>query len=622
MDRVTYDAVPLIPRDVLFGNPERAAPALSPDGTRLGFIAPEEGVLNVWVGPADDPSAARPVTHDRGRGVRTFSFCHDDKTLVYLQDTDGNEDWRLYGLDLASGEARLVTPGEGVHAMILGHNRWNPTTMLIGLNADDPALHDIYTFDLATGDFTKIETNPGYAGWLIDSDLQVRGGMAMTEDGGAVVALRDLESGADVPWLEIAPEDVSGTGVVGFSRDGACAYVTTSVGVNAARLTKVDLTTREETVVAEDGQFDVTDVLADPETLEPQSVVFTKDRDEWVHLDTEIGAEIDRLRGRLRGDIAISRSERSDRRWLVTDMPSDGPVHYYGYDRDSGELTFLFAHKPALDEYTLAPMEPFAFAARDGLAVHGYVTFPPDADRTALPAVLNVHGGPWVRDTWGYDAEAQWLANRGYVCIQVNYRGSTGYGKAFGNAGDKQWGRTMHTDLIDAVEYCAAQGWIDRERVGIYGGSYGGYAALAGAAFTPEAFRCAVDMVGPSNLLTLLASVPEYWKPMLAFMHAKVGNPDTEKDMLWERSPLSRVDDITIPILVAQGKNDPRVKVAEAEQIVDALQEKGIDHEYLLFEDEGHGLAKPENRERFYAAAETFLATHLGGRQQSGSSDT
>lgn len=616
MDCVTYDAVQLIPRDVLFGNPERSSPSLSPDGTRLGFIAPEDGVLNVWVGPADDPSAAEAVTHDRGRGVRTFSFCHDDKTLVYLQDTDGNEDWRLYALDLASGESSLVTPGEGVHAMVLAHNRWNPTTMLVGLNADNPALHDVYRFDLSTREFDKMESNPGYAAWLIDSDLRVRGGMAMTEDGGAVIALRDLGSGEDEPWLEIAPEDVSSTGIVGFTRDGTAAYLTTSVGVNAARLTKVDLATREETVVAEDPQFDITEVLADPETLEPQSVVFTKDRDEWVHLDADLGAEIDALRERLRGDIGISRFERSDRRWLVTDMPSDGPVHYYVYNRDDGELTFLFAHKPALDEYTLAPMEPFTFPARDGLTIHGYVTFPPGVDHAGLPAVLNVHGGPWVRDTWGYDAEAQWLANRGYACVQVNYRGSTGYGKEFGNAGDKQWGRTMHTDLIDAVEYCAGQGWIDRDRVGIYGGSYGGYAALAGAAFTPDVFRCAVDMVGPSNLLTLLSSVPEYWKPMLAFMHAKVGNPETEKDMLWERSPLSRVDDITIPILVAQGKNDPRVKVAEAEQIVDALKDKGIDHEYLLFEDEGHGLAKPENRERFYAAAESFLATHLGGRSE------
>jgi dipeptidyl aminopeptidase/acylaminoacyl peptidase len=291
-------------------------------------------------------------------------------------------------------------------------------------------------------------------------------------------------------------------------------------------------------------------------------------------------------------------------------------VHYHVYDRASGDLAFLFAHKPQLDDYALAPMQPFSYEARDGLGISGYVTFPPGAEPRDLPAVLNVHGGPWTRDVWGYDAEAQWLANRGYACVQVNFRGSSGYGKAFGNSGDKEWGRAMQTDLVDAVDHVVAQGWVDRSRVGIYGGSYGGYAALAGAAFTPDVFRCTVDMVGPSNLLTLLSSMPEYWKPQIALMHAKVGNPETEKDMLWARSPLSRVDDIRIPVLVAQGANDPRVKRAEAEQIVAALRAKGIPHEYLLFEDEGHGLARPENRERFYAAAEAFLAQHLGGRSE------
>ena len=614
--RTAYDAVPLIPRDVLFGNPERVSPVLSPDGTRLGFIAPEDGVLNVWVGPADDPSAAKPVTHDRGRGVRTFAFCHDDRTLVYLQDTDGDEDWRLYRLDLGTGESHLVTPGDGAQAMVLAHNRWHPTIMLIGLNADNPMLHDVYRLDLESGAFDKIEPNPGYASWLIDSDLAVRGGVAMTPDGGAVVHLRDLSTGRDEVWLHIPSEDLVTTGVHGFSRDGSTAYLLSSVGVNASRLLGVDLTTGAETVLAEESENDVAYLLSDPDTLEAQSVVFLAEREQWVHLDLTLGAEIDALRSRLPGEIGISRSERTDRRWLVSDTPSDGPVRYYVYNRDDTSLTFLFAHKPALDDYDLATMQPFSFLARDGLTIHGYVTYPPAVEPAALPAVVNVHGGPWYRDVWGYDPEAQWLANRGYACIQVNYRGSTGYGKAFGNAGDREWGRAMHTDLLDAVAHLVAEGRIDADRVGIYGGSYGGYAALVGAAFTPEAFRCAVDMVGPSSLITLIESVPEYWKPMLALFHTKVGNPETERDFLWERSPLSRVDNITIPLLIAQGKNDPRVTVVEAEQIVAALTEKGIDHEYLLFEDEGHGLAKPENRERFYAAVERFLAQHLGGRQQ------
>jgi dipeptidyl aminopeptidase/acylaminoacyl peptidase len=301
---------------------------------------------------------------------------------------------------------------------------------------------------------------------------------------------------------------------------------------------------------------------------------------------------------------------------VVSLSPSDGPVHFGVYDRGTGTTRYLFPHNAALSGQPMAPMEPFSYTARDGLTIHGYLTFPLGAERRGLPAVLNVHGGPWARDDWGFDPAAQWLANRGYVCVQVNFRSSTGYGKAFVNAGDRQWGADMQNDLTDAVEHVAAQGWVDRERVGIYGGSYGGYAVLAGAAFTPHVYRCGVDIVGPSNLLTLLDSVPEYWRPMIAMMHRRVGNPETDKDLLWERSPLSKADKIRIPLLVVQGANDPRVKQAEAEQIVAALTEKGLPHDYLLFDDEGHGLAKPQNRERFYAEAERFLATHLGGRVQ------
>lgn len=609
-----YDAVPLVPRSVLFGNPERTAASISPDGTRLGFVAPVDEVLNVWVAPIDDLDAARPVTHDRGHGVQVYRFAHDDRTLLYLRDTEGDENWRLYTLDLETGESTLRTPAEGVTAALMGHNRWNPTTVLVGLNADNPQLHDVYSLDLPTGELTKVEDNPGFAGWLVDSDLQVRGGAAMTPDGGAVIALREPD-GSYAPWRQIGPQDVATTSVLGYTRDGSAMLLISSLDVNAGRLVRLDLATGEETVLAEDPVYDVGGIVTDPETLEPLSVVFSKDRDEWVHLDPVFGAEVDELRGRLRGDIGIGR-DRANRTWLVTETLSDGPVRYHRYDRDTRDLRLLFVHKPALEDYRLAPMEPFAFTSRDGLTIHGYLTYPVGVDRRDLPAVLDVHGGPWARDEWGYNAEAQWLANRGYVCVQVNYRGSTGYGKEFLNAGDRQWGAAMHDDLLDAVAHLADSGGVDPDRVGIYGGSYGGYAALLGAAFTPDVFRCAVDLVGPSNLITLISSVPEYWKPQIALFHTKVGNPETEADFLWSRSPLSRVDDIRIPVLVAQGKNDPRVKEAEAQQIVDALQAKGLPYEYLLFPDEGHGLVRPENRERFYAAAERFLATHLGGRSE------
>jgi dipeptidyl aminopeptidase/acylaminoacyl peptidase len=310
----------------------------------------------------------------------------------------------------------------------------------------------------------------------------------------------------------------------------------------------------------------------------------------------------------------FSDADHADRTWIVAFTTDDGPVRYWSWDRDAREGTFLFEHRPDLSRYRLAKVEPFTFTSRDGLEIHGYLSFPLGEERRNLPTVLNVHGGPWARDGWGYDPEAQWLANRGYLAVSVNFRGSTGYGKSFLNAGDKEWGAKMHDDLLDALDWCIAQGYTDANRVGIYGGSYGGYAALVGATFTPERFTCAVDVVGPSNLKTLIESVPPYWAPLIAQFHTRVGNPETEEEFLWSRSPLSRVDDISIPLLIAQGANDPRVKQAESEQIVAAMKERGIPHEYLLYEDEGHGFVKPENRLDFYARAERFLAEHLGGR--------
>jgi dipeptidyl aminopeptidase/acylaminoacyl peptidase len=607
----------LIPRAVLFGNPDRLAPTLSPDGTRLAYLAPEAGVLNVFVGPADGSEPAVAVTFDRDRPIHDFRFCHDDRTIVFRQDTAGDEDWRLYSLELETGETRLLTPEEKVQAQIIEHNRWHPTTMLVGLNQDNPQLHDVYRLDLASGTSTLDTRNPGFADWLVDCDLRVRGALSMEPDGSALVMRREAETGEEWrPLLKIPADDATTTQALGFDRAGDRLLLLTSLDANAVRLVWLDWLTGTVSVVAEDPAYDIADVWCHPETREPQAVVFDEDRTRIEVLDAAIEGDVVALRDLGDGELDVSRSERTDNRWLVSVSPSDGPTRYYVHDRAVGESTFLFAQVDGLDEYDLAPMEPFAFTARDGLRVHGYLTFPRGVDRDQLPAVLDVHGGPWWRDRWGFVPEAQWLANRGYLSVQVNFRGSTGYGKAFLNAGDKQWGAAMHDDLIDAVEHVVAQGWVDRQRVAIMGGSYGGYAALAGAAFTPEVFRCAIDIVGPSNLLTLLQSIPDYWEPTRAMLYRRVGNLDTEKDLLWDRSPLAHADNIRIPVLVAQGAHDPRVKQAEAEQIVAALAEKGLPHDYLLFDDEGHGMAKPENREVLYARAEQFLAKHLGGRSE------
>lgn len=624
---MTTEAVPLIPHSVLFGNPSYLVPEISPDGTRLLFLAPDDGVLNVWVAPVDRPDEAKAVTHDRGRGIRTYGLCHDDRTLFYLRDENGDESWRVHLVDLVSGEERCATPFDGVQARVLAHNRWHPNTVLIGLNKDRPGLHDVYSLDLLTDRLTKVAENPGYLSWIIDTDLRIRGGTAMKPDGGLSVFLDppDGEDGEDgrggpgtaPPWLDVPYEDALGTRVIGFARDGATCHLLSSIGANAGRLFEVEVATGRRTLLAQDPVYDVKQVETDPVTRRPQAVLFAKDRDEWVFLDEEFGKDIGRIRGELAlrdvdGEVYIDRTDRSGRLWTVSVVTGAGPVLYYVYDRADGGLRYLFSHQEELERYRLARMEPFEFTARDGVTVHGYVTWPPGAERGGLPAVVNVHGGPWARHTFSFDEEAQLLANRGYACVQVNFRGSTGYGKHFRNLGAKQWGAAMQTDLLDALGHFVADGSIDASRVAIMGCSYGGYAALVGAAFTPEVFTCAIDLCGPSNLLTMLAAGAPYRTPLRSFMSAQVGDPETDRDMLWERSPLSRVDDIRIPILVVQGANDVRVPRAEAEQIVAALAAKGLAHEYLLFPDEGHGLARPANRQAYYAAVERFLAAHMG----------
>jgi dipeptidyl aminopeptidase/acylaminoacyl peptidase len=613
--------VELIPRQVLFGNPERVNPRISPDGTALAWIAPQDGVLNVWVAPASaeagvDWAAARVVTDDTDRGIRMFAWAHDGRHLLYAQDTGGDENWRLHDVDLHTMRRRDLTPFEGVQARIISMERKFPSEVLVGLNRDNPQLHDVYRLDLVTGELVKEVDNPGFIDWLADSQLTVRGAVAPQPDGALVLLVRDSPGEDWRPLQTVPADDALTSDWIAFSEDGRSLLAISSVGAQTGQLVRIDVATGEQEVLAADPVADVTAVRIQPDTKQPQIVTFLKDRSEYLVLDPSVARDLEAIRSLHPGDPVFPGADDSDATWLVAFTNDAGPVSYFSYDRAAGAGRLLFEDRPELSRYELAAMEPFAFTARDGLTVHGYVTFPPGAGRSALPAVLDVHGGPWVRDAWGFDPTAQWLANRGYLCVQVNYRGSTGYGKAFVNAGAREWGGKMQDDLTDAVAYVTGQGWADPARVAIYGGSYGGYAALAGLAFTPDVFACGVDIVGPSNLKTLIETIPPYWAPQIAQFHRMVGDPAADADFLWSRSPLSRARDIRVPLLIAQGANDPRVKQAESEQIVAALQQAGIDHEYMLFPDEGHGFAKPQNRLRFYAAAERFLARHLGGRAE------
>jgi dipeptidyl aminopeptidase/acylaminoacyl peptidase len=403
-------------------------------------------------------------------------------------------------------------------------------------------------------------------------------------------------------------------GPVSFTPDGKGLYLLSNKEVNTSRLYEAPVAGGEFKLLHAREDVDIASILFDPVRRTPDAVGYNRERMNWVPLAPEITADLESLRSADDGDLSEVSRSRDDGTWVVGYIRDNGPVRYYLYDRETKRATYLFSNRPAIEELTLARMKPVDIIARDGLVLPSYLTLPPNVPATGLPLVLDVHGGPWARDFWGLNMEAQWLANRGYAVLQVNYRASSGFGKAHLNAGNREWAAKMHDDLVDAVQWATHEGYADPARIAIYGGSYGGYATLVGLTFTPELFCCGVDVVGPSSLITLLNSIPPYWAPLKAQFAQRVGDPDKEPDFLKSRSPLTFADRIVRPLLVAQGANDPRVKQPEADQIVVSARKNGKDVMYLLFPDEGHGFARPENRMKFYAAAETFLAKHLGGR--------
>jgi dipeptidyl aminopeptidase/acylaminoacyl peptidase len=606
---------PLIPREILFGNPERSRPQLSPDGKYLAYIAPDEkNVLQVWlrtVGQADD----RKLTDDKKRGIRMYFWTYKQEQLIYLQDSDGDENFHLYLVEIQSDIVRDLTPFQGVKAQVVDVDPDFPDEVLVGLNLKDRQKFDVYRINLNNGAVEFDTENPGnVVSWTADAEFKVRAATAATADGGYDLLVRET---ADKPWETLRhwePDDEGGA--VSFSVDNKTLYIIGSHDANAQRLLALDLAAREETVIAEDEQYDVGSIVMHPTTRVIQAVSFYKDKAQWQILDQSIAADFEAISQVREGEFGVSSRNLADDTWLVAYSTDNGPVYYYTYDRKSKSSTLLFSNQPELEKLPLASMQPICYEARDGLTIHGYLTTPVGVEPKNLPTILLVHGGPWARDTWGYSPTVQWLANRGYAVLQVNFRGSTGYGKAFLNAGNRQWAAAMHDDLLDAVNWIVKQGIADPEKIAIMGGSYGGYATLVGLTFTPDVFAAGVDIVGPSNLVTLMQSIPPYWAPMKAMFAHRLGDLEKEEEFLKERSPLFFVDRIEKPLLIGQGANDPRVKQAESEQIVAAMKQAGKPVEYALYTDEGHGFARPENRLHFYAIAEEFLAKYLGGQAE------
>ena len=614
---LSADLPPVIPRDVLFGNPERSQPRLSPDGQRLAWLAPDKkNVLQVWVktvGKDDD----KIVTADKKRGIRQYLWAQDSKTILYLQDNDGDENFHLFGVDLASGNVRDYTPFQGIRADIVDVHADFPDQVLVQMNLRDRQVMDVHRLTLTTGALALDTQNPGdVVGWGTDAKFQVRAAQVSTADGGTEVRVRD---DAKSPWktlVKVGPDEI--LSFEGFSADGKTAYLTSSIGSDTARLVARDLATGSEKVLASSNEVDAGGVIIQPRTYVVQAVSFEPGRQTWKVLDASIQPDFDAIAKLNSGDFALVNRTTADDAWLVAFTSDRGPVSWYKWDRTGKKGTLLFTAQPKLEGLPLAEMKPVVIKSRDGLSLNSYLTLPVGLTAKNLPLVLFVHGGPWGRDNWGYSSWAQWLANRGYAVLQVNYRASTGYGKKFLNAGNRQWGLRMHDDLIDAAKWAIAQGIADPKRVAVFGGSYGGYAALAAATFTPDAFACNVDIVGPSNLKTLIGSIPPYWKPIRSMFDVRMGNVDDPKDaeLIHNASPLFKADKITKPLLIGQGANDPRVNVKESEQIVDAIEKNKGSVTYVLYPDEGHGFARPENRIDFNARAERFLGACLGGRYE------
>jgi dipeptidyl aminopeptidase/acylaminoacyl peptidase len=607
---------PVISREILFGNPERASPKLSPDGKKLAWLAPDEkNVLQVWVRTVGQEDGKK-VTADKKRGIRQYLWAQDDRTLLYLQDSDGDENYHVHGVDLVSGNVRDLTPFQGVKADIQNVSHKVPDRILVTMNLRDRRLMDVHEVSLATGAVKLAAENPGdVAGWDSNDDLEVRVAQAETPDGGTEIRVRQTPTS---PWktLLTAPlgEDVN---VLDISADGAAVFLLSSLGANTNRVIRKEIVTGTETVIAENPNVDAGGVMIHPVKHVVQAVDFPAGRQAWTVIDPLVKGDFEGIWKLRDGDFTVVNRDRDDKTWLVGFTEDRGPTRYYAWDRETRKGTFLFVTQPKLEGLPLAQMRAVSFPSRDGLTLNGYLTLPVGVKASNLPLVLFVHGGPWYRDSWGFNSAAQWLANRGYAVLQVNYRGSTGYGKKFRNAAMKQFAGKMHDDLLDGVAWTVKQGWVDPKKVAILGGSYGGYATLVGMTFTPDTFACGVDIVGPSNLVTLVESFPAYWSTFLSSSwYPFVGNPKipAEKADMEARSPIFKVGNIKKPLLIGQGANDPRVTQNESEQIVAAMEAKGLPVTYVVYSDEGHGFARPENRIDFFARSEAFLAACLGGR--------
>ena len=623
-------APPAIARADLFGAPARHGGQLSPGGDRVAFLAPRDGVTNLWVLSVDALDEARPVTDDRGRGVHHFAWAADNATLLYLQDDRGDENWRLFAVNSAGGEPRALRPA-GARAEILGVSASDPTGVVVTLNQRDAPYPDVFRYDIVSGERTLLQRNrntPGVRGFtrfVVDAENRVRLGVKTLADGGADVFVRTLEG----EWrrlFDVPPEDALASTPLAVEADGRTFLMLDSTGRDRANLVRVDMETGAKTVLGESARADVVDVWLDPATNAPEAFAAEYLRREWRALDADAQADLEFLSRQLNGELSVTSRSRDDARWIVTEQGPTIPTRSYLYergDRANRRLSLLFRHRPALETAPLQPMAPVEIEARDGLTLVSYLTLPIGSDQNGdgrpeapAPLVIVPHGGPWARDSYGFNPMHQWLANRGYAVLSVNYRGSAGFGRAFLNAGNREWGGRMQDDLLDAMQWAVTNGVAEAERVAIVGAGYGGYAALSALTFTPEQFRCAAAHGAPVNLITMMEATPPFAAAARDVLHMRVGDPRTSegRQRLRDRSPLSRAWQIRRPLLLSLGGRDPRVSRAEADQVAYAARSRRAGLIYMVYPEEGATLMGDQNRLSYLAVLEHFLGDCLGGR--------
>ncbi|MCC6752438.1 MAG: S9 family peptidase [Saprospiraceae bacterium] len=625
---MAYEVPPLIDREIFFGDPEISGAQVSPDGKWMSFVKPLNSVRNIWVKRFREPfERARPLTAVTARPISDYFWTRSGRYIVFVQDQGGDENYSVYAVDLKQAVeaegipiARALTQQKNIRVYLYGVARKKPNVIFVGINDRDPSWHDPYALNVRTGTLKRLHRNTGrIVQWVFDRNDVLRVALRSNEDG-STEFLR-LDSGKMIPFYHCGP--LESAHCVNFHEDGNRVYAVSNRGaqVDLMRLLFIHIETGQEELVESDPEMEVDFGAVSFSDVDNRIIAtqYTGDKTRIYWRDADFEMHYRKLEQKFpKCEVAIRSMTRDENRWLVAVFSDRDSGSIYSYSRRSGRCRFEYRPRPQLDPNVLSEMQVVRYPSSDGMEIQAYLTLPLGWTANQLPLVVHPHGGPWTRDVWGYNPLAQFLANRGYAVLQMNYRGSTGFGKAFLDAGNREWGLKMQDDITYGVYHLVSTGLVDPKRVAILGGSYGGYASLAGAAFTPDVYACAISKVGPSSLLTLLASIPPYWEAGRKMFHLRMGDPTTPEgeEHLKRASPLYSVQQIRCPVMIVQGANDPRVKQAESDQIVEALHKNKKEVAYLCAEDEGHGFVHPVNNMAFLAAAEAFLARHLGGRFQ------